>query len=151
MSLSFGLSLPVVREAKAAECRAPADAVRELKELAHIAQECFCVITLNTKYKIIDRHLVGLGILDACLVHPREIFRPAISDGAAAVVLAHNHPSGDSTPSREDINLTRRMIEAGRLLDIEVLDHVVIGRPETGPASGYTSLRESGMVAFSTP
>jgi DNA repair protein RadC len=78
------------------------------------------------------------------LVHPREVFRAAILDGAGAIILAHNHPSGDPTPSSEDIRITRQLVEAGKILDIEVLDHVVVGRGERP----FLSLRESGLVSF---
>lgn len=147
-SLSFNLSLPVVREASGDECRTPADCHRTVKEIEAMPQECFIVLTLNTKYKIIDRHMISLGILDACLVHPREVFRPAIADNAAAIVVCHNHPSGDPAPSREDIKITRQLIEAGRIIDIEILDHVIIGRPTDRNPQGFTSLRESGLVSF---
>jgi DNA repair protein RadC len=88
--------------------------------------------------------------LDASLVAPREVFRGAVADSAAAIVCAHNHPSGDPTPSAEDVRITRQLVEAGRILGIRVLDHVVIGRPDaTGPgAPGFLSLRESGLVTF---
>ena len=147
MSLSFNLSLPLAREAKGTECRTPADAAREFAGLATAAQECFCVLTLNTKYQVIDRHVISIGTLDSCLAHPREIFRPAITDGAAAVVLVHNHPSGETTPSREDIRLTRRLVECAQILDLELLDHVILGRAAHHHA-GYLSIRESGMVSF---
>lgn len=150
MTLSFNLSLPIAREAKGNECRTPEEAAREFHEIAASAQECFCVLTLNTKYKVIDRHLVSIGTLDACLVHPREVFRAAVLDSAAALVLVHNHPSGDPTPSREDLKLTRLMIDAGRVMNIEILDHIIIGRPNAHNAAGYLSIRESGMVAFTT-
>lgn len=149
-SISVNLALPVMRETgPAAEVRTPADCRRELADIAApLAQEAFFVLNLNTKYKLIDRHLISLGTVDACLVHPREVFRRAVMDAATAVVLAHNHPSGDSTPSREDIKLTRQLIDAGRILDIEVLDHVVIGSPNDRNPAGFTSLRESGLVSF---
>jgi len=153
-SVSVNLALPIMRETPtdAAEVRTPADCYRELSPLcAPLAQEAFFVITLNTKYRVIDRHLISLGILDACLVHPREVFRRAVMDCAAAVVLAHNHPSGDPSPSREDLKLTRQLIEAGRIMDIEILDHVIIGRPFDRNPQGFTSLRESGLVSFATP
>ena len=90
-------------------------------------QEEFLVITLDTKLCPIRIVRVTRGTLDASLVHPREVFRPAIADCASAVILAHNHPSGDSTPSREDIEVTKRLIDAGKILGIRVLDHLVIG------------------------
>jgi len=138
----------MVREAIGSECRTPSDAVRELRDLSCAAQECFVVLTLNTKYRVIDRHLVSLGVLDACLAHPREVFRPAITDNAAAVVVCHNHPSGDPTPSTADIRLTRQLLEASRILEIELLDHVIIGRSDGSRGTGYVSLRESGMITF---
>ena len=143
-SFSFNLALPVVREASSSACRTPEDVRRQLADLATLAQEVFVVLTLNAKYRVIDRHLVSLGLVDSCQVHGREVFRPAISDGAAAIVLAHNHPSGDPTPSAEDLHITRQLVEAGRILGIEVLDHVIIGRGERPQCS----LRESGLVTF---
>lgn len=91
-------------------------------------QEEFWVVTLDTKHKPVGHHRVTVGTLDASLVHPREVFRVAIRDAAAAVVLAHNHPSGDPTPSREDFAVTDRLTEAGRLIGITVLDHIVVAR-----------------------
>ncbi|HMP76577.1 MAG TPA: JAB domain-containing protein [Kiritimatiellia bacterium] len=144
-SFSFNLSLPLVKESKpGCVCRTPADVHRLLADTASLAQEAFTVITLSRKYNVLDRHLVTLGILDASLVHPREIFRTAILDGAAAIAISHNHPSGDPTPSPEDIRLTRQLVEAGKILDIEVLDHVIIGRGERP----FLSLREAGLVGF---
>lgn len=144
-SYSFNLALPVVKEAKTnTACRCPADAAAFLADTATLAQEAFTVITLNTKHRPIDRHLISLGLLDASLVAPREVFAPAILDRAAAVIISHNHPSSDPTPSTEDIRITRQLIEAGRILDIPVLDHVIIGRGETP----FHSLRESGLVDF---
>lgn len=116
-----------------------------MRDISDMAQEGFFVLTLNTKYKLLNRNLVTLGILNASLVHPREIFRKAIEDNAVAIVLCHNHPSGDVTPSPEDLRITRQLVEAGKILDIEVLDHVIIGRGE----KEYFSLRESGMTNFS--
>ena len=144
MSFSFNLSLPVVKEASSKTCRTPADAAGILADTATLAQEAFTVLTLDTKHHIIDRHLITLGLLDASLVHPREVFRTAIQDGAAAILVSHNHPSGDPTPSAEDIRITRQLVEAGKVLDVQVLDHVVIGRGETP----FTSLRETGLVNF---
>jgi DNA repair protein RadC len=150
-SLSINLALPLMREANpnANELRTPGDIYRELAPIiSGLCKEAFVVLTVTTKYRLIDSHMISLGILDACLVHPREVFSPAIMDCAAAVILAHNHPSGDSTPSREDIKLTRQLIEVSRVMDIEILDHVIIGRPSDRNPQGFTSLRESGLVSF---
>jgi len=91
-------------------------------------QEEFHVVTLDTKNQVIDTHQVTVGTLDASLVHPREVFRVAIKDAASSVILVHNHPSGDPTPSREDHQVTDRLTESGKLLGIDVLDHIVLGR-----------------------
>ena len=144
-SFSFNLSLPVVREAPSTvPCRTPQDVHRVLEDTAMLAQEAFTVLSLDIRYRVLDRHLITLGTLDASLVHPREIFRAAILDGAAAIILSHNHPSGDPTPSAEDLRITRQLVEAGRILGIDVLDHVVIGRGDRP----LVSLRESGLVQF---
>jgi DNA repair protein RadC len=100
--------------------------------------ECLVVLLLNTRKRIKGHALVATGTADTMLVHPREIFRAAIIAGASALVLMHNHPSGESVPSEADIKVTRDMIRAGQLLKIEVLDHVVIGNGQ------QSSLRELG-------
>ena len=111
-------------------------------------QECMMVLLLDTKSKAIGVPRVAtLGLLDTSPVHPREVFREAVRDGAASVLLAHNHPSGDPTPSKDDIDITRRLVEAGKLLGIRVVDHLICGRP-TESHAGYVSLRERGLVAF---
>ncbi len=106
--------------------------------------ENFQVLLLNTRRKLIRVERISQGTLDTILVHPREVFKAAIALNAAAVVLAHNHPSGDPTPSEADIKVTRDLIRAGQLLKIEVLDHVIIGRPSQERAKDYASLRELG-------
>lgn len=103
--------------------RAILDAEGELDQ----AKEHFWAMFLDTKSHILRIELVTLGLLDQTVVHPREVLRPAIGGSAKSVILCHNHPSGDPEPSDKDIQLTRRLIEAGRLLDVHVLDHVVIG------------------------
>lgn len=102
---------------------------REFARLAHDGvQEEFHIVTLDTKHKPIHPHCITVGTLDASLVHPREVFRPAIRDSASAIILVHNHPSGDPTPSREDHQVTDQLTEAGKLLGINVLDHIVVAR-----------------------
>ncbi len=91
------------------------------------AQEEFHIVTLNTKNVVIDTHQITVGTLDASLVHPREVFRKAIKDAASSIILTHNHPSGDPSPSREDIEVTRRLKESGSIIGIDVLDHIVMG------------------------
>ena len=106
--------------------------------------ETLQVLLLNTRRRLIRVEPVTDGTIDTLLVHPREVFKAAIAANAAAVVLAHNHPSGDPTPSEADIKVTRDLIRAGQLLKIEVLDHVIIGRATAGRAKDYASLRELG-------
>lgn len=130
--------------------RTPEDAARLLRaESAHLQEERFWVLMLDTRHRLKRApHEVSRGILDASLVHPREIFKEAIRSSCAAIVLVHNHPSGDPGPSPEDIRITRQLVEAGRIVDIDVLDHVILGRPMPGAAQDYVSLRESGLVSF---
>ena len=142
VALTIG-GLPLVRETTGEMIRGSEAVRRLLDDVAQLAQEAMIVLTLNQKYKLIRRHLVTLGIANASLAHPREIFRVAIADGACAVILAHNHPSGDPTPSAEDLASTRQAVNAGNIIGIKVLDHVVVGRP------GFVSLREAGLVDFS--
>ena len=117
-----------VREASGPAIRSAEDIAKTFPDAAAMDREVFYVLTLTQKNEVIDRHMVSIGTLSAALVHPREAFKPAILDGAACVAFLHNHPSGDPTPSREDRELTRRLKEAGELLGITVLDHVIIGR-----------------------
>lgn len=108
--------------------------------------ERMLVISLNTRYRLIRMDTVSEGLLDQVLVHAREVFRPAIAAGAHSVVLVHNHPSGDPSPSEADVRVTRDMVRAGALLRIEVLDHVIIGRPNELRSKDYTSLKELGHM-----
>jgi DNA repair protein RadC len=129
--------------------KTPDDVVRVLKDrVRHLDHEVFWVLLLDGKNNLRGRPVdVSRGLLDASLVHPREVFREAIRSATAAVVVAHNHPSGDPSPSAEDIRITRQLVEAGKVVDIRVLDHVVVGRAGPGEP-GYRSLREAGLVTF---
>lgn len=150
-ALELGRRLPGTREPERVEVRTPADAARLIRQrdTASLEVEEFWVILLDTKYRLRRPPMsISRGILDACLVHPREVFKEAIRACAAAVVLVHNHPSGDPAPSREDLKLTRQLIEVGRIVDIEVLDHVIVGIASERHPQGFTSLRESGLVSF---
>jgi DNA repair protein RadC len=106
--------------------------------------EHFQVVLLNTRRKLIRVEHISQGTLDTLLVHPREVFRCAILGGASAVILVHNHPSGDPTPSEADIKVTRDLIRAGQLLKIEVLDHIILGRRTDERSKDWASLRELG-------
>jgi len=116
-----------VKEAAGPEIKSGEDFYKMCKDIAKLDRESFHVITMNQKNKVIDRYLVSLGTLTASLVHPREVFKPAILDSAACVAFVHNHPSGDPTPSGEDLKLTKRLQEAGKILGIRILDHVIVG------------------------
>ena len=108
--------------------RGPADVFARMgPRLRDRPQEEFHALMLNSRHRVIREILVTRGILDSALIHPREVFRPAVGEGAAAVILVHNHPSGDPTPSAEDRAVTRQLAAAGRAVGIPVLDHVVIG------------------------
>ena len=106
--------------------------------------ECFVVLLLNTRKRVKGHQLVTIGTMDTLLVHAREVFRTAIVSSAASVLLLHNHPSGDPTPSEADIKVTRDLIRAGQLLKIDVVDHVIIGCATAERAKDYASLRELG-------
>jgi len=136
-----GADAPVIRD--------PDSVVRALRPLLHgLRQEVFWALLLDTKHHLIGRPVeVSRGLLDASPVHPREVFATAIRHAAAAVILAHNHPSGDPAPSPEDVRVTRQLVDASRILAIRVLDHIVVGR-ETEAHPGHVSLREKGLVAF---
>jgi DNA repair protein RadC len=120
-----------------------ADLLRESSRLRTVEQ--LQVILLNTRRRLIRVVDVSQGTLDTILVHPREVFRPAIAANAASIVLAHGHPSGDPTPSEADIKVTRDLIRAGQLLKIEVLDHVVLGRRTPERPVDFVSLRSLGF------
>ncbi|MBT8337573.1 MAG: DNA repair protein RadC [Gemmatimonadetes bacterium] len=114
--------------AEARRIRGPSDVYDSLgPNLRDLDQEEFHAVLLNAQHRVLREVLVTRGILDASLVHPREVFRPAVAEGAAAVILVHNHPSGDPTPSAQDRAVTRQMVSAGRTLGIPVLDHVIVG------------------------
>jgi DNA repair protein RadC len=147
------VQLPLVREVGRQRITTPADVYRICSDIANLAQESFHVLDLDSKNRLIDRHLVSLGTVDSTLVHGRDVFRAAVSDNASALVLVHGHPTGDPTPSAEDLRITKQLIEAGKIVDIQVLDHVVIGRPlepigDQPGRPGYLSMRENGLVSF---
>lgn len=130
--------------------KTPQDVVQLLRDKVRtLDTEVFWVLRLDTKNQMKGEPVdVTRGLLDASLVHPREVFREAVRSATAGVVLAHNHPSGDPTPSADDIRITKQMVEAGRIVDIKVLDHVILGSSDDHGGSRFVSLREDGIVAF---
>jgi DNA repair protein RadC len=141
----FRISLvrePGVKLAERPQVTHAADAARLFAEyFGESDREIFALAMLSVRHRVLGVHTVSVGCLTSSLVHPREVFRPAILGGAAALVIAHCHPSGDPEPSAEDLALTRRLKSAGDLLGIAVLDHIIVG--ELGR---FVSLRERGAV-----
>lgn len=121
--------------------RSPEDVCRLLmEEMRHLKQEVFKVILLNTKNHVMRCRDVSMGSLTASIVHPREVFKEAVKAGSSGVIFAHNHPSGDPQPSTEDIETTARLVNAGNILGIKVVDHIIIGEGK------YVSLKEKGLM-----
>jgi len=124
-----------------AALRSPEDVFRRFSAaLRRLDHERFVVVLLDGRHRVLGEETVSRGTLTASLVHPREVFRPALRASAAAVILVHNHPSGDPTPSAEDRSVTERLAEAGEILGVRVLDHVVVAE------RGFSSLREEGVL-----
>lgn len=122
------------------------DYMKDVLEV-HPMHEVFYVVLLNAKNRPMARVAISSGTVNSTLAHPREVFRPAIIGGACAIVCVHNHPSGDPAPSAADLHMTRLLREASKTVDIALLDHVILGRPECDPAQvGYFSFRSAGML-----
>ena len=147
-----GATLPVYRVALVRETdqpmservviRQPQDAARLFYEMLHDKdREHFVILMLDTKNRVIGVNTVSIGILDSALVSPREVFKAAMLCNAASIIVCHNHPSGDPTPSPEDKRVTERLSEAGKILAIELLDHLVIGE-----AGSFRSIKEMGII-----
>ena len=134
----YQIAEPVVRN----RLHSPDEVVRfitdHLPDLTSEAREYFLVVLLNSNLEPIDLIVVSIGTLDNSLVHPREVFRPAIASSAKSIVIAHNHPSGNLKPSHQDLAITRQLVEAGKLIQITVLDHLIVS------ADGYHSMMEEG-------
>lgn len=121
--------------------RTPAEAFQVVRgELDFLDREHFMVINLNTRNQVMAIDTVSVGSLNSSLVHPREVFKLPIKRSAASLILTHNHPSGDVTPSKEDLEVTRRLVEAGKLLGMEILDHLIVGQ------NNFCSLKEKGYI-----
>jgi len=120
----------------------PTEVAKFLSEaLSSYDRELFCCLNMSTKTQVINMNIISMGTLNAALIHPREVFKSAILSNANSVILAHNHPSWNCTPSEEDRNITRRLEGCGRLLGIEILDHIITGEPGV-----YYSFREKGIL-----
>lgn len=125
------------------ETRSPEEAYNAIKIITNVqeeAQEVFGILVLNTKNKIVAVHEVSRGTLNASMIHPREVFKPAVLHNAAAIICFHNHPSGNPEPSRDDIEITNRLVAAGNIMGIEILDHIIVGDDR------YVSLKERRVM-----
>lgn len=121
--------------------RNPEDCARYMmEEMRFLQQEHFVCLYLNTKNQVMHRQTVFIGSLNASIVHPREVFKEAFRRAAASIICLHNHPSGDPTPSREDIEVTKRLVECGKIIGIELLDHIIIGDHK------FVSLKDKGHI-----
>lgn len=140
-ALEIGRRVATVSESSRPSIKGPEDAAfMVMEEMRHLDREHFCALLLNTKHQVVARETISVGTLNSSVVHPRELFKAAIKRSAAAIILVHNHPSGDPTPSREDREITRRLFEAGTIIGIEVLDHIIIGDNK------FVSLKSKGML-----
>lgn len=120
--------------------RGPEAVFQLTRDIRASNREHFVGFYLNTRNQVLRREIISIGSLNASIVHPREVFTPAVAVSAASLILAHNHPSGDPTPSEEDLAITRRLVEAGRLLGIDILDHVIVAR------DSYASFKERRLL-----
>lgn len=140
---AFGLAFKIRKFSKKESftIRSPQDAADYFSDLEQMEQEYLDAIYLNTKNAVISRKNIFKGTLNSSIVHPREIFKEAVRLNAASVIVAHNHPSGDPTPSREDIDVTKRLASCGKMIGVDLLDHIIIGNK-----GNYVSLKEKGHV-----
>lgn len=147
LAAAFGLGQRLAKEKFSEEQLDSPEAINELvgPELRQLRKESLRVVLLDTRYRLIRVEQVSLGTINESIAHPRDVFRPAVIASAYAVVIVHNHPSGDPSPSQTDHNLTRRLAEAAELLQIKFLDHIIIGAPSERN-SGYFSFKEAGVL-----
>ena len=144
---AFGLGQRLARETLSKQKIDSPELVNELvgHEMRQLRKESLRVILLDTRYHFIRAEEVSLGSVNESIAHPRDVFRPAVISSAYAVIVVHNHPSGDASPSQTDHSLTRRLAEAAELLQIKLLDHIIIGAPSEGDP-GYFSFKEAGVL-----
>jgi DNA repair protein RadC len=144
---AFGLGQRLARETLSKQKIDSPELVNELvgPEMRRLRKESLRVILLDTRYHLIRVEEVSIGSVNESIAHPRDIFRPALVSSAYAVIVVHNHPSGDASPSQTDHSLTRRLAEAAELLQIKLLDHIIIGAPAEG-SPGYFSFNEAGVL-----
>jgi DNA repair protein RadC len=148
LAAAFGLGTRLAAEQVASEPLDRPEAVYQLlgTEMRRLDRESLRVVLLDTRFRLVAISEISRGTLNESLAHPREIFKPAISHSAFAFILVHNHPSGDPAPSDADLRLTRRVAECARMLQIQFLDHLVVGSPQA-ERPGYFSFKEAGILA----
>jgi DNA repair protein RadC len=140
-AVELGKRLKGYRSGEEKKINRPEDVVElVMEDMRYLNKEYLRVIFLNTKNIIIESKDISIGSLNASIVHPREVYSEAIKRSSSSIVICHNHPSGDPTPSQEDINITKRLAEVGKLVGIELLDHIIIGD------GSYISLKEKGIL-----
>ncbi|MFQ3542627.1 DNA repair protein RadC [Halobacillus rhizosphaerae] len=140
-AIELGKRMQQMKPAERYMIRSPEDGADfVMEEMRDLKQEHFICLFLNTKNQVLHRQTIFIGSLNASIVHPREVFKEAVKRSAASIICAHNHPSGDPTPSQEDIHVTRRLQECGKMIGIELLDHLVIGDRK------FISLKEKGYL-----
>lgn len=140
-AIELGKRIALTSKANNYKVKSPDDVSHLLmEEMRYLKKEFFNIILLNTKNEVIAVENISIGSVNASIVHPREVFVRAIKRTSSSIILVHNHPSGDPHPSKEDINITKRLVEAGKLIGIEVLDHIIIGD------NVYISLKEKNII-----
>lgn len=118
----------------------PSDVILHVNEIRSKKKEHFLALFLNARNQLVQKEIISVGTLTSSLVHPREVFEPALRNSAAGIILVHNHPSGETTPSEHDIKITKRLVEVGKLLGIDIVDHVIVS------AKSYSSLTALGII-----
>jgi DNA repair protein RadC len=120
----------------------PTEVYKLVKRYTRLRQECFLLLTLNGSHSVISVSVVGIGLANKTISHPREVFFKAINDNAVAIIICHNHPSGDTAPSEEDKRVTSEIYKAGEVIGIRLLDHIIISK------KGFTSLKSQGIFPW---
>lgn len=140
ISACFELGKRLLKDKKSTLVLSPKDVWDNLKDIRDHKKEHFVIFYLDSRNQEIQREIISVGTLNANLVHPREVFEPAVKNVASHIIIAHNHPSGGTEPSEEDIEITRRLIEAGKIMGIEIIDHVIVGK------ESFLSFREQKII-----
>jgi DNA repair protein RadC len=140
ISASIELSNRIFEKDERITIKTPVDVMRAVSFLVNKKKEYFVALYLNSQMELINQEIISVGIIDSSLVHPRELYEPAIKYLASYIFLVHNHPSGNTEPSKEDINITENLVRSGLTLDIPVIDHIIVSR------DNYFSFKEKGMI-----